>query len=100
MSDVLGRARPSERNLRGDALLHRGVEPAAVRGLDPAGTEHVHTDPRRDRMREGPAEGVHASLCRAEHLGVVTLDSASEHMVPGHVADDAARGGWGGGHYP
>src|SRR2546428_10514872 len=29
----------------------------------------------------------------AEHLGVLTLEPAPEHMVPGHVQDHAARGG-------
>src|SRR5207249_9678854 len=43
-------------------------------------------------MCEGTAEGVHAALGRAKHLGVLALQPTPEYMIPGHVEDDAARG--------
>src|SRR2546422_1653724 len=43
-------------------------------------------------MCEGTAEGVHAALGGAEHLGVLALHPTPEYMIPGHVEDDAARG--------
>src|SRR2546422_1027476 len=93
-------------NMSWDHVLGGGIKSdyaqvfcAAKGGVYSFSRALAHSVAPRIRVNEGPAEGVHASLRRAEHLGVVTLDSASEHMVPGHVEDDAARGGWVGVHH-
>src|SRR5438309_1417481 len=59
VGDVFGGAPSPQRDRGGDALLRGRVEAAAVGRLDPARSQHVDPDVRRDRAGERPAEAVH-----------------------------------------